>query len=45
MARPNDKPMVGIRILYKKNVSDDGEIETCKFRLIGSGFWQVREVH
>ena len=25
--------------------SDDGEVETYKFRLIGSGFWQVVEVH
>ena len=40
VARPNDKLVVGARIIYKRKMKD-GEVEKCKYRLT----WKVEGVH
>ena len=45
MARPNDKLVVGARMLHKGNMREDDEVEKDKCRLVTSGLWQVKGVH
>ena len=45
VARPKDKLVVGTKMLSKKKIGYDGEIETYKCRLVAQGFWQVEGVH
>ena len=34
VARPNDKLVAGARMIYKKYMREDGEVETYKYRLV-----------
>ena len=45
MTRPKDKFVVGAKMLYKKTIGDDGEVEKYKCRLVVQGFWQVEGVY
>ena len=45
VARPKDKLVVGIKMLYKEKIGQNGEVEKCKCRLVAQGFWQVEGVH
>ena len=37
--------MVGTKIIYEKNIEQNGEIEKYKCRLVPQGFWQAEGVH
>ena len=37
-ARPEDKLVVGARMLFKQNMKEDGEVERYKYRLVTYGF-------
>ena len=45
VARPKDKLVVGTKMLYKRKIGQDGEVEKYKCRLVAQGFWQVEGVH
>ncbi|CAM9484073.1 unnamed protein product, partial [Ascophyllum nodosum] len=45
VARPKDKLVVGTKMLYKRNIEEDGKVEKYKCRLVAQGFWQVEVVH
>ena len=45
VARPKDKLVVGTKVLYKRKIVQDGEVEKYKCRLVAQGFWQVEGVH
>ncbi|CAN0158978.1 unnamed protein product, partial [Ascophyllum nodosum] len=45
LARPKDKLVVGTKMLYKRNIGQDGKIEKYKCRFVAQGFWQVEGVH
>ena len=42
---PKDKLVVGTKMLYKRNVGQDGKVEKHKCRLVAQGFWQVEGIH
>ena len=37
--------MIGIKMLYKRNIGQDSKVEKYKCRLVAQGFWQVEGVH
>ena len=43
--RPKNKLVVGTKMLYKRKIGQDGEVEKYKCRLVAQGFWQVEGVH
>ena len=45
VARPNDKLVVGTKMLYKRKIGEDGKVEKYKCRLVAQGFWQVEGIH
>ena len=45
MTRPNDKLVVGARMLCKRNMREAGEVEKYKCGFVTQGFWQVEGVH
>ena len=45
VARSKDKLVVGTKMLYKRNITQDGKVEKYKCRLVAQGFWQVEGVH
>ena len=45
VVRPKDKLVVGIKMLCKRKIGQDGKVEKYKCRLVAQGFWQVEGVH
>ena len=45
VVRPNDKLVVGTKMLYNRKIGQDGKVEKYKCRLVAQGFWQVEGVH
>ena len=45
MARSKNKLVVGTKMLYKRKIRQDGEVEKYTYRLIDQGFWQVEGAH
>ena len=45
VARPKDKLVVRTKMLYKRKIGQNGEVEKYKCRLVAQGFWQVEGVH
>ena len=45
VARPKDKVVVGTKMLYKRKIGQNGEVEKYKCRLVAQGFWQVEGIH
>ena len=39
---PNDKLVAGTKMLYKRNIKQDGEVKKYKRRTVASGFRQVK---
>ena len=45
MDRPKDTLVVGTKMLSKRKIGHDGEVEKYKCRLLAQEFWQVKEVY
>ena len=45
VARPKGKLLVGTKMLQKRKIGQDREVEKYKCRLVTQGFWQVQGVH
>ena len=44
VARPNDKAVVGARVIYKRKM-EGGKVEKYRCRRVVEGFWQGEGVH
>ena len=45
VARPNDKLVIGTKMIYKRKIGQDGKVKKYKCRLVAQGFWQEEGVH
>lgn len=43
--RPADKLVVGTKILFKRKIGENGEVEKYKCRIVARGFQQVKGLH